>query len=205
MDLHTQGREGRGVHLQSGDPMILPHCVAIVRSQDERDGAALMKLAEKLRFGAVVAPGVRIVPHDFDHRLVFFLVHFDFDMAGRHQAIKAVRQSGSVSLSFAPVVLFLRDASQAEILSNVELGFDDVVSVPADGRAIATRLARQVGQEHLYIETRNYLGPDRHRLDRELAVPPSRKPEEPHARLTILRTIEDGVAIVRRQEAHKAH
>lgn len=193
------------MHTHPADPSILAHCVAIVRAGNDTDGSALMRLAEKLRFGAVLGPTTKVVPHDYDHRLVFFLVHFDLDVAARRLALQAVRQSGSVSLSFAPVVLFLREAKPEEVLANVELGFDDVINVPEDGRVMATRLATQIGQEHLYIETRNYLGPDRHRLDRHQPVTPNRKPEEPHARLTILRTVEAGVAIVRRQEAHKPH
>jgi hypothetical protein len=193
------------MHSHPADPAILAHCVAIVRASNEADGEALMRLAEKLRFGSIRAHSVRLAPHSFDHRLVFFLVHFDFDVAARLQVIKAARQSGSVSLSFAPVILFLREAKPDEVQANIELGFDDVINVPEDGRVMATRLASQIDREHLYIETRNYLGPDRHRLDHLRPVQPNRPAEEPHARLTILRTVEHGVQIVKRQEAHKPH
>ena len=182
------------------DPDVLAHCVAIILARDERDGTALMRLAERLRFGTIIRHSSAWGPDPFDQRLVFFLVHFDFDMDQRKQLLKERRQAGSVSLCFAPVVLFLRDATRAEVRANIELGFDDVVSVPEDGRVIATRLAAQIGHEQVYIETRNYLGPDRHRMDGPGDV---RKPEEEHARLTVLRTPEAGVQIVKRQVVAK--
>ncbi len=189
------------MHAHQGDPDVLAHCAAIVLADDERNRAALMSLAEKLRFGAILAHSPALGQERFNHRLVFFLVHFDFSMERRKALLRELRHAGSVSLCFAPVVLFLRDGTQEDIQGNVELGFDDVINVPQDGRAIATRLAAQIGQEHLYIETRHYLGPDRHRLDRPGQTP--RKALEEHAQLTILRTPEAGVHIVRRQVVAK--
>jgi hypothetical protein len=185
------------VHVHQGDPDILAYCAAIIMAQDERNRAALMSLAEKLRFGAVLAHSTALGHERFDHRLVFYLVHFDFDTEAKKKVLHDLRHAGSVSLSFAPVVLFLRDGTPEDIQFNVELGFDDVINVPLDGRAIATRLAAQIGHEHLYIETRNYLGPDRHRLDKPGQA--RRKAVEEHAQLTILRTPEAGVQVVRRQ------
>lgn len=187
------------MHTQAGDPDVLAHCAAIVLAKDERDCAALMRLAEKLRFGAVVAHSPALGHDRFDHRLVFFLVHFDFEPEAKKKLLFDLRHAGSVSLCFAPVVLFLRAGSPEEIQAHIEMGFDDVISVPQDGRAMATRLAAQIGQEHLYIETRNYLGPDRHRRDQPGRSQVQRKQGEKHARLTILRTPEAGVHIVRRQ------
>jgi hypothetical protein len=180
------------------DPTILAHCVAIVLAKDERDGVALMRLAEKLRFGAIVAHSPALGHDRFDHRLVFYLVHFDFEVEAMKKMLVDLRHAGSVTLSFAPVVLFLREGSPEDIQHHIEMGFDEVISVPEDGRTIATKLAAQIGQEHLYIETRNYLGPDRHRRDKP-GVRPHRKPVEEHARLTIMRTPEAGVHIVRRE------
>lgn len=184
---------------REGDPSVLAHCVAIVMAKDERDGVALMRLAEKLRFGAIVAHSPALGHDRFDHRLVFYLVHFDFEPEARAKLLHERRHAGSVSLSFAPVVLFLRDATPEEVMENIEMGFDDVISVPEDGRVIGARLAAQIGQEHIYIETRNYLGPDRHRMDAPGQARAARKPAEEHAQLTILRKPEEGVHIVRRQ------
>lgn len=188
--------------MHAPDPTVLAHCVAIVLAKDERDGAALMRLAEKLRFGAVVAHSPALGHDRFDHRLIFYLVHFDYDVEGMQKLLYDLRHGGSVSVSFAPVVLFLRQGSAEDIQHHVEMGFDEVISVPEEGRVIATKLAAQIGQEHLYIETRNYLGPDRHRLD---SPGHKRKPMEEHAQLTILRTPETGVHIVRRQVVAKGH
>jgi DNA-binding response OmpR family regulator len=185
------------VHVRPGDPDILAHCAALVLARDERNLAALMTLAHKLRFGVVLAHGTGLGQERFDHRLVFYLVHFDFDTDAKLELLHALRHAGSVSLSFAPVVVFLRDGTDQDIQAHVEMGFDDVINVPEEGRVIAARLAAQIGQEHLYIETRNYLGPDRHRLDRPGVT--KRKAMEEHAQLTVLRTPEAGVHIVRRE------
>jgi len=193
------------MHTHPVDPSVLAHCVAIVVSQNSEDGEALMRLAERLRFGEVVAYSSKLKSEHFNHRLVFFLVHFDFANTARTQLLTDLRHSASVSLAYAPVVMFLRDASAAQVRAGVEMGFDDVINVPAEGADVAMRLAAQIGREHLYVETRNYLGPDRHRMDNVGPIPRQREPEEPHARLIILRTVEDGVHIVRREERHKVH
>lgn len=192
------------MHVQAGDPGVLAHCVAIVLAKDERDCAALMRLAEKLRFGAVVAHSPTLGHDRFDHRLVFFLVHFDYAPEAKQKLLYDLRHASSVSLCFAPVVLFLRAGSPEEIQAHIEMGFDEVISVPEDGHAMAVRLASQIGHEQLYIETRNYLGPDRHRRDKPGHNPVPRKQGEKHARLTILRTPEAGVHIVRRQTVDEA-
>jgi len=193
------------MHTPPADPSVLAHCIAIVVAQHERDGAALMRLAERLRFGTVLAYDARAGHDMFNHRLVFFLVHFDFDDAARRQLLGSLRNSASVSLCYAPVVMFLRDGSAEQVGACVAQGFDEVINVPAEGPEIATRLAAQIGREHLYIETRNYIGPDRHRMDHLQGAPGDRQPEEPHARLIILRTVEAGVHIVRREGSRKGH
>lgn len=181
---------------------MLAHCVAIVHARDEANAIALMRLAEKLRFGAIVAASPKLGHERFDHRLVFCLVHFDIDAEARKKLVFDLRHAASVSLAYAPIVLFLRDATPEEITDNIELGFDDVISVPEDSIVVGGRLATQIGQHHLYVETRHYLGPDRHRLDKP-GVGARRKPEEEHAQLTILRTPEGGVQIIRRQVVAK--
>ena len=193
------------MHTQPADPSVLAHCVAIVVARNERDGEALMRLAGRLRFGTILAHGARLGHDMFNHRLVFFLVHFDFEDAARMQLLNSLRHAASVSLCYAPVVMFLRDASAVQVRSCIAQGFDEVINVPAEGPEIATRLAAQIGREHLYIETRNYIGPDRHRMDHLIGTPSDRQPEEPHARLIILRTVEAGVQIVRREGSRKGH
>lgn len=192
------------MHDQAGDPAVLAHCVAIVMAKDERDCAALMRLAEKLRFGAIVAYSPALGHDRFDHRLVYFLVHFDYEIEAKRKLLFDLRHAGSVSLCFAPVVLFLRAGSPEDIRAHLDMGFDDVISVPQDGRVMATQLAAQIGQERLYIETRTYLGPDRRHKDRPARAPMPGDESSKHARLTILRTPEAGVQIVRRETVDKA-
>ena len=193
------------MHTHPPDPSVLAHCVALVVAHNQKDAEALMRLAEKLRFGDIVAWSPALGHAPFAHRLVFFLVHFDFDDAHKKALLKDLRHSGSVSLCYAPVVIFLREGSDEEVRACVEMGFDDVINVPAEGKDMATRLAMQIGRDHLYVETRTYLGPDRHRLDHNDHKPTQRQAEEPHARLVIRRTVEEGVQIVRREGVPKGH
>ena len=191
------------MHTYPPDPSVLAHCVALVVANNERDAEALMRLAEKLRFGDIAAWSPSLGHARFTHRLVFFLVHFDFNDADKLALLKSLRHSGSVTLCYAPVVIFLREASASQVLACVEMGFDDVINVPAEGMGMATRLAAQIGRDILYVETRTYLGPDRRRLDRKDHQPAQRPSEEPHARLIIRRTVEEGVHIVRREGVPK--
>ena len=191
--------------MHSVDPDVLAHCVAIIVSKNEHDGEALMRLAHRLRFGEVIAYSPKLRAEQFNQRLAFFLVHFGFEDSSRTQLLKTLRHSASVSLCYAPVVLFLREAGPEQVRAGIETGFDDVINVPAEGPDIAMRLAGQIGREQLYIETRNYIGPDRHRMDHIEPKPRPRQAEEPHARLIVLRTVQNGVHIVRREGERKPH
>ena len=192
------------MHSHPPDPSVLAHCVALVVANNQRDAEALMRLAEKLRFGNIIQWSPTLGHTPFAHRLVFFLVHFGFDDDHKRALLRDLRNSGSVSLCYAPVVIFLREGTAQEVRDCVEMGFDEVINVPAEGKGMATRLAAQIGREHLYIETRTYLGPDRHRLEHGQR-PAHRANLEPHARLFILRTVEHGVQIVRREGVRKGH
>ena len=99
------------MHTYPPDPSVLAHCVALVVANNERDAEALMRLAEKLRFGDIAAWSPSLGHARFTHRLVFFLVHFDFNDADKLALLKSLRHSGSVTLCYAPVVIFLREAS----------------------------------------------------------------------------------------------
>ena len=66
------------MHTHPPDPAILAHCVALVVANNQPDTEALMRLAEKLRVGDIAAWSPTLGHAPFSHRLVFFLVHFDF-------------------------------------------------------------------------------------------------------------------------------
>jgi hypothetical protein len=186
------------------DPGILAHCAAIVVAHDEADTAALISLGEKVGFGMVTG-SAQFTGNDWHiHRIVFFLVHFAIGMEAKRQLLNRVRHANSVNICFAPVILFLQDGPGEEMLEYIEMGFDDVICLPENSHVVSTRLATQLEQEHTYIETRTYLGPDRQRMDLPDHIHPGRTDDHDYTNLVVLRTPEMGVQILRRQLIVKA-
>ena len=137
-------------------------------------------------------------------RVVLDLVHFAIGMEAKRQLLERVRHAGSVNICFAPVVLFLQDGPGDVMLEYIEMGFDDVICLPENSRIVGARLAAQIGQEHTYVETRRYLGPDRRRMELPSHSRPERTDDHDYTNLTVLRTPEMGVQILRRQLIVKA-
>jgi len=181
------------------DPLVLAHCAAIALAHDEFDSEALIDIGRKVGFGAV-ADFSHFAHNDWHaHPLLYFLVHHGIGVAAKRALLDKVRHASSVNICFAPVVLFLQNAAEDEMLHYVEMGFDDVISLPEDSLVLSMRLARQIGHEHHYIETRTYLGPDRRRMEPAGHIHPERTGEHDYTSLTLLRSPETGVHILRRQ------
>ncbi|QQR35137.1 hypothetical protein JI749_12230 [Devosia oryziradicis] len=187
-----------------GETGLLGGCAAVIVAHDEADSAALQAIARHVGFGSVstVAEG----PHgdDPEHSLTFFLVHFGLGIAGKTMLLSRLRGHPSDNVRFAPIVLFIPDGPGAEVLFYIEMGFDDVICLPENSHIVASRLATQIGQEHLYIETKTYLGPDRRRMELPGASHPDRKGEYEHTKLFIVRKPGIGTSVVRRQIFLKA-
>ena len=181
------------------DPGILAHCAAIVVAHDAHDTAALTTLGQKVGFGAV-SGSAQFTGNDWHaHRVLFFLVHYGIGLDAKRQLLDKVRHANSINICFAPVVLFLQDGPVDEMLEYIDMGFDDVICLPENSHILSTRLSTQIGREHLYIETRSYLGPDRRRMELAGQSHPERTGGFEHTKLTVLRTPELGVQILRRQ------
>lgn len=185
--------------VHAGDPHILVHCAAIAVARDDFDSAALIDIGQKVGFGAVA---------DFSHfsdkdwhafPLLYFLVHHGIGGTAKRALLDKLRHASSVNICFAPVVLFLQDGPGSAMLEYIEMGFDDVITLPEDSRILSTRLATQIGQEQVYVETRNYLGPDRRRMEPAGHTHPGRMGQEDYTKLTLLRSPELGVQVLRRQ------
>ncbi|ODT78414.1 MAG: hypothetical protein ABS76_23775 [Pelagibacterium sp. SCN 64-44] len=178
----------------------LAKCSAIALARNEPDCEALMTLARKVGFGSVHGftdpQQAGAVP---SHNLLFFLVHFALPEDAKKRFLEQLRSAATINVCFAPVAVFLPDGPGDRVIEHIEMGFDDVICLPENSRVLAARLAAQVGRELLYIETHSYLGPDRRRMELPGQVHPARTGDTEHTRLTILRTPEHGVQILRRQ------
>jgi len=185
---------------QDEDGLGLAACEAIAVARSEPDCEALMVLARRVGFGAVHGfTDPREASAVQAHRLLFFLVHFALTPEAKAQFLRQVRSAATINLCFAPVVVFLPDGPGDRVIEHIRMGFDDVICLPENSRVLAARLAAQIGQEQLYIETRTYLGPDRRRMELADHTHPARTGDTEHTRLTILRTPEHGVQVLRRQ------
>ena len=181
------------------DPHVLGHCVAIAVAHDDFDSEALIDIGQKVGFGAVTDFS-HFAGNDWHaHPLLFFLVHYGIGTAAKLALLDKVRHASSVNICFAPVVLFLQDGLGEQVLEYVGMGFDDVIILPEDSLVLGTRLATQIGQEHLYVETRTYIGPDRRRMEPKGHTHPERTGQHDYTSLTVLRSPEQGVQILRRQ------
>lgn len=189
--------------MHAADPLVLAHCAAIAVARDDFDSEALISIGRKVGFGAV-ADFSHFAGNDWHaHPLLFFLVHYGIGIEAKRALLNKVRRASSVNICFAPVVLFMQDGPGEEAIKYVEMGFDDVICLPEDGHILSARLATQIGREHLYVETRTYLGPDRRRLEPAGHTHPERSGDQEYARLTLMRSPEGGVQVLRRQVVHR--
>lgn len=188
--------------MHAADPLVLAHCAAIAVARDDFDSEALISIGQKVGFGAV-ADFSHFTHNDWQaHPLLFFMVHYGIGLTAKRALLDRVRHASSVNICFAPIVLFMQDGPGEEVIKYIEMGFDDVICLPEDGHVLSARLATQIGREHLYVETRTYLGPDRRRLEPPGHTHPERTGDHEYARLTLLRNPEEGVQVLRRQVVH---
>lgn len=183
----------------SAETGVLGGCAAVVVAQEERDGAALRALAERVGFGTISTLSEAPHTQDPEHSLTFFLLHFGLGNAAKKLLLSRLRANPSDNIRYAPIILFLPDGPSEEILFYIGMGFDDVICLPENSHVLASRLATQITQEHLYIQTQTYLGPDRRRMELPGDSHPERKGDFEHAKLTIVRRPGLGVKVARRQ------
>ncbi len=172
-------------------------CRAYVMAANLRDSLALETAAHHLGFGEVVCglgggartvrPGPTITYFFLDYRLR------DEELIDTISAIRAERSS---RLCYSPIILFTADRAAETVVRYVRFGFDDVISLPARRDELAERLADQLHVEHVYIETKDYFGPDRRRLDRGAEL---RFGISPHTRLVFERDPRRGTRVLDRE------
>jgi hypothetical protein len=165
---------------------------------------SLLNLAERAGFGFVGSVlGDRRVAIVAERRdVVYFLVHYRLSDAAMASIVKILRSGPDDAVRYAPIVLVIDDCPYETILKYVQFGYDDIITLPEKREMIVDRLLKQINSEQLYVETDDYLGPDRRRMEVKLPGQESRRGDDtPHTRLTIERTLEHGVRVLRRQFA----
>lgn len=178
---------------------MLSDCRAYAIAPSVAASRTLETLATRSRFGVVHNPFEPGVTQDEPTPITYFFVHFHLSDPAMQQVIGQVRGNPEGSMRYSPIILIIDDCPVEVLLKYIEFGFDDVISLPENREVLEGRLAAQLNTEHLYVQTANYLGPDRrrmefpdHRDDRRVGV-------SPHMRLTIRRDPRLGTRVVHRQ------
>ncbi len=170
----------------------------IVGPQDGA-GAALTDMARMIGFASVLPyGGASLAESQSLHTPVcFFLFAAVPEIASLRQAAEAIRFCPSRRVRFSPMIYFSESPSAEAIAACINLGFDDIITMPFTHQRVAERMERQVGRTMTYFETSGYFGPDRR--DRVTAL---RRPAESRLggqfrRLEIVRSVLTGVNVIR--------
>lgn len=93
--------------------------------------------------------------------LPFIFVHSTLPIALAQTSFLAVRTHPDVSLRFLPIIVIAEKCDTRKLLQFIQLGCDDIITMPLTAANILTRLKHQVGVGKDYYQTETYFGPDR--------------------------------------------
>lgn len=172
---------------------------AYIVGPEDGPGAALMDMARGLGFSGVAGFTTLAQAEQQTHQtpICFFLFAATDDVAGVRGVADSIRFSASRKLRFSPLVYFAESPSAEAIRSCLNMGFDDIITMPFTPRRVAERITRQVGQNLVYYETATYFGPDRRSRSTELAADDEQKQGGHFRRLEIVRSLTNGVNVLR--------
>ncbi len=174
---------------------------AFIVGPPDGPGAALRHLANTVGFTAVLPYGGVALAEQQAARtpLCFFLFAAGDDVSALNSAAAAIRFSPSRRIRFSPLVYFAESPSLSAIRSCIEMGFDDIITLPFTTARVGDRLRAQIERRITFFETAGYFGPDRR--DR---MPTSEEGHHPmrgsggqHRRIEIVRSYEAGVRVVK--------
>lgn len=157
-------------------------------------GMALLELASSLNF-SVVQPFIGLGSAETQAQqtpLLFFLFATVDNVETLRPVAEAIRFAGARRIRFSPMMYFSESPSEDTIRMCVEMGFDDVITMPFSAPRVQQRVARMVDRRQVFLETSYYFGPDR-RGDKESG---------PYRRIEIVRSPDRGVS-VRRDEVRR--
>ena len=162
-------------------------------------GAGLLDMAQRLDFSAVLPyGGVMQAEQQVNQTPVcFFLFAAVADVDSLRGVTEAILFCPSRRVRFSPLVYFSESPSTETITRCINMGFDDVITMPFTRTRVLERINRQIGRNLTYYETSGYFGPDR----RDRVTGPSRAGESrlggQFRRLEIVRNLMTGVNVVR--------
>lgn len=170
-------------------------------AQTPAQNRSLLRLATRAGFGFVgsVLGDKRVTIEAERGDIVFFLFHHKLSDDTMRAVIKLLRDNPDDAIRLAPLLLFVSDGPMETILKYVKFGFDDVISLPEKLENLVTRAQNQLNNPQIYFETETYLGPDRRRMEIDMGNESRRGGDFQHTKLTIQRTLQFGVRVIRRE------
>jgi CheY-like chemotaxis protein len=137
-------------------------CAYVVGPSDG-PGAALLDMGRELGF-PVVLPFQSVasaVAQSQQTPLIFFLFAAVHDVRILKGVADQVRFAPTRRIRFSPMLYFSESPSVEAISRCIEMGFDDVITLPFTKPRLLARITRLVDHTQVYHETSAYLGPER--------------------------------------------
>jgi PleD family two-component response regulator len=156
---------------------------------DDGPGAALRDMGRELGF-PVVLPFRSVAAAEAQSQqtpLLFFLFAAVEDVRGLKPVADQIRFAPTRRIRFSPLVYFSESPSREAIARCIEMGFDDVITLPFTPPRVLGRISRLVEHTQIYHETAAYLGPER----------PTRHGSGQFRRLEIIRSATAGTSVLR--------
>ncbi len=162
-------------------------------------GAALTDMARGLKFQAVLPYGGPAMAEQQAMKtpVCYFLFAAVADVGSLHAVADAIRFSPSRKVRFSPLIYFSESPSSQTIQRCINMGFDDVITMPFTQGRLADRLARQVGTNLTYFETSGYFGPDRRERLSGIPLHHQQRGGGQYRRLEIMRSVQTGINVLR--------
>src|SRR4051812_47986887 len=173
---------------------------AFIVGPTDGPGAAMTDLARGLKFQSVL-PYVSIASSEQQAMrtpVCFFLFAAVADVETLRNVAEAIRFAPSRKIRFSPLIYFSESPSVEAIKRCINMGFDDVITMPFGQGRLADRLGRQVGTNFTYYETSGYFGPDRRdRVQSATHAGAEQRAGGRYRRLEIVRNFATGINVVR--------
>lgn len=172
---------------------------AFIVGSEDGPREALLDVARGLGFGGVSAftTMAQAEQQMQSTPLCFFLFAAAENIQSLRGIAEAVRFSTVRRLRFSPLIYFAESPSVEVISACLNMGFDDIITMPFTRKRVFERVSRQVGQNLVYYETSSYFGPDRRGRGGPAPDGANKRMGGSFRRLEIVRSLVTGVNVLR--------
>ncbi len=127
----------------------------------------------------------------------FFLFASDGELGPIKSQVQNIRNSTRPRVRYSPLICFIEVPLPMLISQCIQIGFDDILTLPWDPKQMMPRLRRQLNTQITYYETSNYFGPDRRRFGKKRSTPARiYRESQGYRRIDIKRDTAHGVQIL---------